>query len=182
MRKLGIAGRRSARRGLWGGVALLLASGAWALPRPGQTLPPFAAKDLEGGEHESSEIRGHRTLVIAITDSEAGDAMQRWFDAADAKLGRGAYPSTALISLKLPFFVSTGAARGRAKERVPQQFWDDTWLDKNGGMARVLGLPESNEPFALVVDAQGRVVASAHGPPSGADAGAIWAAMAGHAR
>lgn len=157
--------------------ALLLTPAAWAVPRPGEELPAFSAKDLNGTEHKSQELRGQRTLVVAMTDRNGGDAMQRWFDAADARLGKGRYESKALISLKLPFFVSGGAARGRAKEKVPQAFWEETWLDRDGRMAKVLALPSSREPFVFVVDAQGRVLASVHGPADGPEAGSIWSAL-----
>lgn len=156
---------------------LLLAPGVEALPKPGEPLPAFSAKDLNGTEHESRELLGHRTLVVAMTDRNGGDAMQRWFDAADARLGKGRYQSMALISLKLPFFVSGGAARSRAKQKVPREFWEETWLDRDGRMAKVLALPRSREPFVFVVDAEGRVLASVHGPADSPEAGRIWSAL-----
>lgn len=157
--------------------ALLLAPGAEALPQPGEPLPSFSAKDLNGADHQSHELQGHRTLVVAMTERDGGDAMQKWFDTADERLGKGHYHSQSLISLRLPFFVSAGAARSRAKERVPQEFWDDTWLDKDGRMAKLLSLPQGRESTAFVLDAQGRVVASVHGPPDSPEAGRIWSAM-----
>ncbi len=157
--------------------ALLLAPGAEALPRPGEALPAFSAKDLNGTERKSRELLGQRTLVVAMTDRNGGDAMQRWFDAADARLGKGRYQSTALISLRLPFFISHGAARSRAKEKVPREFWEETWLDRDGRMAKALALPDSREPFVFVVDEQGRVLASVHGPADAPEAGRIWSAF-----
>lgn len=155
-----------------------LAPLAEAMPRPGEVFPSFAAKDLLGGQHSSGELRGHRTLVVAITDKDSGEEMQRWFDAATARLGKD-YASASILSLHLPFFVSLGAAQGRARERVPQQFWKATWLDK-GDMAKKLGLPQSREPFVFVLDAQGRVVASAHGLVDDVkQADVIWSAMSG---
>lgn len=155
-----------------------LAPRAEAMPRPGEAFPSFAAKDLTGGSHSSEELRGHRTLVVVITDKDGGDEMQRWFDAATARLGKD-YASTSLLSLHLPFFVSTGAAQGRARERVPREFWKATWLDK-GDMAKKLGLPQSSEPFVFVLDARGRVLASAHGLVDDTQqAAGIWSAMSG---
>lgn len=169
--------RRAGLAALTVAGALLLVPVAEAVPRPGETLPSFSAKDLNGTEHESRELLGQRTLVVAMTDRDGGDAMQRWFDAADTRLGKGRYQSTALISLKLPFFVSGGAARGRAKEKVPQEFWEETWLDRDGRMAKVLALPKSREPFVFVVDAEGRVLASVHGPADSPEAESIWSAL-----
>ncbi len=171
--------RRSVLVALGVAAALLFSPGAHALPRAGEALPSFSAKDLNGGDHSSRELEGQRTLVVAMTDRNAGEAMQRWFDAADARLGKGSYAATALISLRLPFFVSGGAARGKARQRVPREFWEETWLDRDGRMARVLGLPSSRDPFVLVVDARGRVLASLHGLPDSPEAGRIWSALQG---
>ena len=156
---------------------LLLVPGAQAVPRAGESLPSFSAKDLNGNEHESRELLGQRTLVVAMTDRDGGDAMQRWFEAADARLGKGRYKSMALISLRLPFFVSGGAARSRAKQRVPREFWEETWLDRDGRMAKALALPSSREPFVFVVDAEGRVLASVRGPADTPEAASIWSAL-----
>ncbi|MFP2902698.1 hypothetical protein [Corallococcus sp. 4LFB] len=157
-------------------LGLLLAPGAFALPSQGQPLPEFSAKDLTADPHASKELKGSPTLLVVITDKDAGDKMRGWFDAADQHLEDSVHRQS-LITLKLPFFVSEGAARGKAKDQVPQDFWKDTWLDKNGGMAKALGLASSETPYVLALDAQGRVVASVHATADSPEARAIWSAL-----
>ncbi|CAM3490785.1 hypothetical protein OV207_25680 [Corallococcus sp. BB11-1] len=156
--------------------ALLLSPGAFALPPAGQPLPAFSARDLTEGAHASEELKGRPALVVIITDKDAGEAMRGWFAEADTRM-----PDTvrrqSLITLKLPFIVSEGAARGKAKKHVPEGFWKDTWLDKNGGMAKALGLASSRTPYVLALDEDGRVVASVHATVDSPEARAIWSAL-----
>lgn len=155
---------------------LLTAPGAFALPSQGQSLPEFSAHDLTNGKHASDELKGRPTLLVVITDKDAGDPMRGWFDAADQHVPDSVHRQS-LIALKLPFFVSEGAARGKAKNQVPREFWKDTWLDKNGGMAKALGLSSSDTPYVLALDAEGRVVASVHATVDSPEARAIWSAL-----
>ncbi|RKG58419.1 hypothetical protein D7V80_38500 [Corallococcus sp. CA054B] len=155
---------------------LFTAPGAFALPPQGQPLPAFSARDLTSGPHASHELKGRPTLLVVITDKDAGDRMRGWFDAADEHVADSVHRQS-LITLKLPFFVSEGAARGKAKNQVPREFWKDTWLDKNGGMAKALGLSSSDTPYVLALDAEGRVVASVHATVDSPEARAIWSAL-----
>ncbi|WP_224243428.1 hypothetical protein [Hyalangium gracile] len=163
---------------LWSLGALVWGAPAVALPGPGETVPSFAAKDLLGQRHESQQWQGRHTLLVVITDQHAGDEMRRWFDAAATRLPEEVHRAS-IISLGLPFYVSTGMLRGRAKEQVPQQFWTDTWADKDGKMARVLGLATSRQPYVLALDERGRVMASVHGNVDSPDAPLIWDALSG---
>ncbi|MHA7629120.1 hypothetical protein [Corallococcus sp. M7] len=157
-------------------AGLLMAPGAFALPSRGQPLPEFSARDLTSGQHASDELKGRPTLLVVITDKDAGDQMRGWFDAADQHVADSVHRQS-LITLKLPFFVSEGAARGKAKNQVPQAFWKDTWMDKNGDMAKALGLSSSDTPYVLALDAEGRVLASVHAAVDSPEARAIWSAL-----
>jgi hypothetical protein len=102
--------------------------------------------------------------------------MRGWFDAADQHIPEDVHRQS-LIALKLPFFVSEGTARGKAKGQVPREYWEDTWLDKNGGMARALGLSSSETPYVMALDAEGRVLASVHATVDSPDARTIGSAL-----
>ncbi|QRN94018.1 hypothetical protein JRI60_33350 [Archangium violaceum] len=147
-----------------------------AMPEPGSALPSFTAEDLLGHEHASREYAGKATLLVAITHKNAGDGMRRWFEAADAHIPGGVQRES-LISLHVPFFVGIGTVRHRVKQQVPQQFWDDTLLDRDGDMARVLGLGSSKEPYVFALDEHGRVLAAVHGPADSPDAARIWSSL-----
>ena len=162
--------RLAAALGLLG--ALVLAGPAVALPGRGETVPTFAANDLLGQPHESREWQGRRTLLVIITDQHGGDEMRRWFNTADTRLPEDVHRAS-IISLRLPFYVSTGMVRSRAKDQVPQQYWHDTWADKDAKMARLLMLATSQQPYVLALDEHGQVLASLHGTVDSPDAQAI---------
>jgi hypothetical protein len=163
---------------VWGLGALVLAGPAAALPGAGEPIPSLSAKDLLGQPHESREWRGRRTLLVVITEQHAGDEMRRWFDTAATRLPEEIHRAS-IVSLGLPFYVSTGMVRGRVKEQVPQQFWRDTWVDKDAKMAHALGLATSRQPYVLALDERGQVLASMHGTVDSPDAQALWRALAG---
>ncbi|HZI09627.1 MAG TPA: hypothetical protein VE153_04490 [Myxococcus sp.] len=158
--------------------ALLAATAAGAMPRPGEALPAFKAKDLLDRPHQSRELAGRPTLLVVITDKDGGDEMKRWFDTAGTRVPMSVHRAS-ILSLKLPFFVGTGTVRGKAKEKVPRDFWGDTWLDKNGDMAKALGLATSRTPYVFALDARGRVVAAVHGTVDSPEAQAVWKALSG---
>jgi hypothetical protein len=155
-----------------------LGATARASPRPGDPFPKVTAQDLTGQQRSTDELKGQRALVVAITDREAGNAVRAWYTAADAKA-----PSTmreSLVSLRLPFFISTPLAQSKAREQVPRQHWQATLLDR-GDMAKHLGLEGGQHaPYVFVLDENGRVVAAVHGTVDSPGADAIWNALAGH--
>jgi hypothetical protein len=166
---------------LWTLGLFVLASPAAALPEAGEPLPTFSATDLLGQPHDTQELQGQRTLLVAITDQHGGDEMRRWFDTANSRLPDSVHRAS-IISLGLPFYVSTGMVRDRAKQQVPEQFWTDTWADKNSKMAKALGLATSQQPYALALDEHGQVLASVHGTVDSPGAQAIWDALDGQER
>jgi hypothetical protein len=169
------------RRGAWVALCLtvlVLPGAGVALPAPQEAVPSFVAKDLLGQSHSSREWLGRRVLVVMITDQHAGDEMRLWFDAVDTRIPADVHRAS-IISLDLPFYVSAGLARIRAKNQVPREFWSDTWMDKDAKMAKVLGLATSRQPYVLVLDEQGQVLASAHGTVDSPEAQAIWEALYG---
>jgi len=156
-------------------VILLVAKQALATPRPGELFPELTAKDLTGETHRTDEFAGKRTLVVAISDRNAADAMRAWYAAADANIP-AAVARRSLISLHLPFFVTTEYARSRAREQVPQAYWHDTLFDR-GDMAEGLTQPESNAPYVYALDEQRRVLAAVHGTVESSESQLIWRAL-----
>ncbi len=163
---------------LWVVGALVMPTLVEARPAAGETAPSFSAKDLLGQPHTSREWQGQRVLLVVITEQQGGDEMRRWFDTAATRIPEDVHRAS-IISLGLPFYVSTGMARSRAKEQVPRQFWNDTWLDKDARMAKVLGLATSRQPYVLALDEQGQVLASVHGTVDAPEAQAVWDALSG---
>ncbi|MBZ4394861.1 hypothetical protein VZQ01_30980 [Myxococcus faecalis] len=168
--------RRTVRRGLKGAClvgALLAATLASAALKQGEVVPAFSAEDLRGEKHSSQEWRGRRTLLVVLTDKDGGEAMRRWFDEAAALGVPDSVHRASLLSFKLPFFVGLGTVREKARKKVPEAVWSDTWLDKNGDMGKRLSLPSSRMPYAFALDEQGRVLAAVHGEVDSPEAKAL---------
>ena len=178
-RRVGATGRGTppgALRRLALVAVLLAATTAGAVPRPGEPLPEFSTKDLLDQPRQSRELVGRPTLLVVITDKDGGDEMERWFEAAKSRVPKSVHRAS-ILTLKLPFFVSAGTVRGKARQKVPRVFWRDTWLDKNGDMGKALGLATSRTPYAFALDARGRVVAVVHGTADAPEARAVWDAL-----
>ncbi|QSQ13758.1 hypothetical protein [Myxococcus landrumensis] len=149
-------------------TCLLVATVASSAPRPGEVLPGFSAQDLLGRTHQSQEWLGRRTLLVVLTDKDGGEQMRHWFETAATRVPTSVHRAS-LLSLRLPFFVSLGTARAHAKKDVPGDAWEDTWLDKNGGMARALELSSDPLPYAFALDERGKVLAAVHGRADSAE-------------
>ncbi len=157
-------------------AALSLALHAGATPAPGDVLPSFSAADVTGRRHASGELVGSPTLVLVMTDSDADAAMRAWTAAADRRLG----PSVRrvqFIALDLAFIVPTALARSMARDHSPERTWRDTWFCRDGAMRISLGLPESETPWAIALDARGRVTAMVHGPAASPESERVWGAL-----
>ncbi|QSQ24138.1 hypothetical protein JY651_03960 [Pyxidicoccus parkwayensis] len=173
-RREGVTGTAPRRWMLVG--ALLAATAVGAMPQRGESLPDFTTRDLLDGTHRSHELVGRTTLLVVITDKDAGDAMQKWFDTADTHVPKSVHRAS-ILTFKLPFFVSQGTVRNKAREKVPREYWGDTWLDKNGAMGKALGLDSSKTPYAFALDEKGHVVAAVHGDADAPEAQAVWDAL-----
>jgi hypothetical protein len=154
-------------------AGLLLATNAYASADP--AFPPFTATDLTAKPHRTTEFVGKVTMVVAMTDRGAGDAMSAWYAAADSRIP-ASVARKSIISLHMPFFITTAYARDQARSQVPERFWSHTFLDR-GDMAETLGLSESKVPYVYALDEQGRIVAHVHALVQSPEAAKIWAAL-----
>ncbi|MGC4122758.1 MAG: hypothetical protein QM765_50935 [Myxococcales bacterium] len=158
-------------------VATSLTSFARAAPRPAEPLPDLVGIDVNGRSQRLRELVRGPTLVIAITDRGAEGRMRDWFEAADRWLPSGTQ-RVSVVSIGVPFFVSDGFARAKAREHVPPQWREETLLDTDRRMARELGLTEDTLPWAFAVGADGQVIASAHAYVEDPAADAVFRALA----
>src|SRR5690349_16553266 len=79
-------GMRRERTALAVLAAAWLSASAQAMPRSGEPFPRIAAEDLTGKMHDTGELVGHRTLVIAIVDQSAAEPMRNWYQTADTRM------------------------------------------------------------------------------------------------
>lgn len=157
-------------------AAVALMSPAQAQPPVGSSFPKISAQDITGARHSTVLAPAEANLVVVITDRAGEDAMRAWFNAADTNMPAQVH-RVSIVSMKLPFFVGIDTVRSRARGQVPQQFWKDTFVDKDGALARALELPNTHVPFVYAVAPDGTVKAFVHGPANGPDADAIWRAL-----
>lgn len=157
------------------GAAALAPRVASAEPRLGAAFPGFSAHDLNGGAHTNREFTGRKRFVVVITSTDASEFSRAWLDQAEARLGRARGNVHTLVALDLSFIAFDGIVRSQARAHTPQWRWPFVWLERDGSLARALGLPNGNRlPWAYVLDAQGVVRMWIHGPVSHPDAPAFW--------
>jgi predicted transcriptional regulator len=156
--------RHSILAGVFALACALGASTANAVPALHTPLPPFRSADITGQPHHSGELRGQPMLVAVLTSSEAGDVARAWTQEADRRFRGTNVKLVTLVSLDLSPFVPTSMVRSAARDQTPRNEWHTTWIDRNGGVRRALGLRSGDhQPYLFAIDAQGRVQGWAHG-------------------
>jgi hypothetical protein len=157
-------------------VPLALVTASAAQNGGAGTFPTFVAEDLTGQPRSTDDWIEDPTFVIVVTHQRASDAARDWYEEAEARAPD--VHRQMLISLRLPFMVGIETARSRARDRVSEENWTSTLLDRDGTMAEAIGLPAADLPVVFVLDGDGRVLAAAYGHPDDAEgADAIWAAL-----
>ena len=146
-----------------------------AAPQAGEALPALSANDVTGQRQQLKNLIHGPTLLVAIADRDAGDAMRAWFAAAATRAPQANQVS--IISIDKPFFVSDSYARSRAREQVPRAYWHASLFDTDHGIAKKLGLEGGKVPYAFAVSGDGRVVASVQGKPDSPNAEQLWGAL-----
>lgn len=166
------------RRWLAACLAMAVSATGWADPQPGRAFPAFAVNDLAGQRHTERDLQGRWSVVLAMTDKDAAGAVTAWHQALD---GRVPGHARVLYFTALDIFplVSTSTIVSRARARTPQNRWDVTWLSRDGAFAEQMGLPESETPWAYVVDPAGRVVLAVHAMVSPPQVERVLAAVGG---
>ena len=156
-------------------VSLLGPGRGSAAPQAGEALPSLTAADVTGQSRRLSDLVHGPTLLVAIANRDAGEAMRAWFRTAAARAPRANQVS--IISIGAPFFVSDAYARSRAREQVPRAYWHASLFDTDRAMAKKLGLRDDEAPYAFAVAEDGRVLASVRGKPDSPEAEQLWTAL-----
>ncbi len=125
--------------------------------------------------HRLEDLIHGPTLLVAITERGAGDAMRAWFGAADHLAPR--VNRVSIISVGKPFFVSDAYARSKARQEVPRGAWHASLMDTDHALAKALRLDEGAVPYAFAIGGDGRVLAVVHGSVDDPRAGQVWAAL-----
>lgn len=146
--------------------------------REGVAIPEFSAFDLNGSRRTSSDWLKQPAVVLIIPSRKSSVEADRWVQelvpsvAEDSLLG--------LIALDLPFFVSEGRARRKARSSIPREAWSRTLLAGTGEVRELLGLQPGPHPYVVIVNERGIVTWIFRGPPRSRDvrqAVSAWRAL-----
>jgi len=156
---------RSLRRVAGCVVAMVAALGA-CVARASDTVPTFSATALTGQAVTSADLVGQPAVLILTPSRKAASDTRQWAKALRDTLAHGVFVRD-ILAVDLPFFMSEADAIGRARDKIPARYYDQTWLMSTQTLESALGVPAgSNRAFVFVLDAQGRTRARVSGAPT----------------
>ena len=146
-------------------ILVVTATGTWALP-PGSSVPSFEATALTHQKVTAQQLIGRPTILIVTPTKAAAEDTRQWAVALRNSLNERSVRVRDVLAIDLPFFMSESDAIGRAREKIPARYHDQTWLLAEPSLEKALGIPtDSSSAFIFVLDAQARVVTRVQGDP-----------------
>lgn len=104
------------------------------------------------------------TTLILTPSRNAAKSTREWVNTLRSKIDHDKYRIRDVLAVNLPFFMSEEDAIGRAKEKVPQRYHDQTWILNSQVMEEALGVPsDSDEAVIVVLDKNGDLISQVHG-------------------
>lgn len=155
------------------GVASLLAALAPGIHAQNK-LTAFTATALTGETVTERQLLG-RPFILIVTPSKAAAADTRlWVQALRKNLDTRKIVIRDIVAVDLPFFMSEQEALRQAREKIPQQYHDQTYLLAEGDLETSLYIPPSSkDAYVFVCNAQGQVMARVSGQPTEASVRAV---------
>ena len=146
-------------------TAWIVAAGA-AVAAVDSPIPAFEATSLMGHKVTEAQLLGQPTVLIVTPSKAAAEQTRQWAEALRRALEPKSIRVRDVLAIDLPFFISEADAVGRAKEKIPARYHDQTWLLAEESLERALGIPTgSAQAFVFVLDGGGRIVARVSGAP-----------------
>jgi len=147
-------------------LALLASAAAWS-QLASSKIPDFTATALTGEKVSSAELIGQPTILIVTPSMDAAQDTRLWVEALRKNIDEKAIRIRGVLAIDLPFFMSESDAIGRAKEKIPARYFDQTWIFAEQDLENALGIPtDSHKAFVIVLDAAGQVLARVEGDPT----------------
>jgi peroxiredoxin len=129
-------------------------------------IPVFDAVSLTGQAIRREDLLGQPTVLIVTPGRDAAPSTRAWAKALRKEFGKSARMRD-VIAVDLPFFMDQRDAIGRAKDKIPQRYHDQTWLTSNDTLASALGVgSDAAQARVFVLDAQGKIAADVSGDPT----------------
>jgi len=149
-------------------LALLAPVGAWS-QLSSSPIPDFTATALTGEKVSAAQLIGQPTILIVTPSKDAAKDTRLWAQALRKNVDQSAVRIRDVLAIDLPFFMSEEDAIGRAKEKIPARYQDQTWILSESNLESALNIPrDSAKAFVFVLDAQGKVIARVEGEPNDA--------------
>lgn len=146
-------------------LALLLPVTAWA-QLSNSPIPEFTATALTGEKVSAAQLIGQPTILIVTPSTDAAKHTRLWAEALRKNIDQTQVRIRDVLAIDLPFFMSEEDAIGRAKEKIPARYQDQTWILSESSLESALNIPrDSARAFVFVLDAQGKVIARVEGAP-----------------
>lgn len=140
--------------------------------------PSFTATTLSGGKVDSNKLIGQPTLLILTPSRNAAKSTREWVKTLRSKIDHSKYRVRDVLAVNLPFFMSEEDVIGKAKEKVPQRYHDQTWILNSQIMEDALGVPsDSDEAVIVVLDKSGNLISQVHGKVTATRMSEIIAAL-----
>lgn len=133
----------------------------------GSPIPAFTATALTGGKVSSDELVGQPTILIVTPSKDAAQDTRLWAQALRKNIDHKSIRIRDVLAIDLPFFMSEADAIGRAKEKIPARYHDQTWLFAKPDLEKALGIaPDSHKAVVMVLNTQGKIVTRVEGDPT----------------
>lgn len=147
-------------------LAWLAPAAAWS-QLASSPIPSFTATALTGEKVSAAELIGQPTILIVTPSKDAAEDTRLWVEALRKNIDQKAIRIRDVLAIDLPFFMSESDAIGRAKEKIPARYFDQTWILGERDLENALGIPtDSHKAFVIVLDAAGQVLARVEGEPT----------------
>ncbi len=149
-------------------LALLAPVGAWS-QLSSSPIPDFTATALTGEKVSAAQLIGQPTILIVTPSTDAAKDTRLWAEALRKNVEQSGVRIRDVLAIDLPFFMSEQDAIGRAKEKIPARYHDQTWILSESNLESALNIPrDSAKAFVFVLDKQGKVIARVEGGPNDA--------------
>lgn len=123
------------------------------------SVPVFQATVLSGATVNSDVLIGQPTLLIITPSRDAAAATRKWANYLSKNLQLNKLMVRNIICLELPFFLSASDVIDKAREKVPQQYHDQTWLVDGTELENALNVPpRSDQAFIFLLGSNGEIV------------------------
>lgn len=133
----------------------------------GAAFADFNATALTGETVTQEQLLGETTLLIVTPSKNAAEDTRAWVSALRSDIETKELRIRDVLAIDLPFFMSEEDALGRARERIPASYHDQTWLLSRPVLEKSLSIPISSEDaFVFVFNAEGKTAARVQGTPT----------------